>query len=163
LIDKEFDWLDSDDDLEEDDLELDEELPLEDEDNEDADDEDDIDNDLDDDDDDIEVDLDSDDNSVTTADVGKLESIEEASAKLAWKEDNLDVPVSHNYVEDKSEEHSELYMSTVIQILQPVSQTSMDYIYKQLRSTKGTLCVVGEVELMKLTETQVIDITEDMI
>lgn len=150
--DKEFDWLDDDEEvgiIEPEDIE--EVL-------EDDTDEDDVPFDMEPEFDDGKVITDNDSDDDTDLDILEGEIVEDALEEVE------DEPIQmHTHIEEITDEHTEKYMSTVIQVLQPVSQTSMDHIYRQLRSTRGTLYAVGDVELIDLTDTDVANLNEGMI
>lgn len=150
--DKDFDWLDDDEEvgiIEPEDIE--EVL-------EDDTDEDDVPFDMEPEFDDGEVITDNDIDDDANLDILEGELVEDALEEVE------DEPIQmHTHVEEVTDEHTEKYMSTVIQVLQPVSQTSMDHIYRQLRSTRGTLYAVGDVELIDLTDTDVAILNEGMI
>lgn len=151
--DKDFDWLDDDPEIED---TTDSEFEEVEEDE------------ITDDENDIYLDMESDldDNEDTGDSISDYDPsvpiLEDEVIEVDLEEDDLS-PTMHTHLEESNNEHSEMYMSTVIQVLQPVSQTSMDHIYRQLRSTRGTLYAVGEVELIDLTDTDVANLNEGMI
>ena len=152
IDDKDFDWLDDDDEEGIIEPESIEEVL------EDDTDEDDVPFDMEPEFDDGEVITDNDIDDDANLDILEGELVEDALEEVE------DEPIQmHTHIEEVTDEHTEKYMSTVIQVLQPVSQTSMDHIYRQLRSTRGTLYAVGDVELIDLTDTDVANLNEGMI
>lgn len=65
-------------------------------------------------------------------------------------------------LEGQEVEETQKYISTVIQIFQPVRQSSMDHVYKQIKAHKGTVFAVGDETLVDLTESDIQQLEDGM-